>query len=321
MKKYIYLDWNVIQYMKRNIVVAGKFDAEQFNLFVNSYKNKFSFPISEGHLRDLSATYNEETKKYVEEDLSFIRKMSNGLMLGVSHDESEIRPIPADIQDQFRIILNEVHEDSTIKVTGGGSHRIDMSKLSKNSLFRPHLEKNGGIMNDDVMEKTLLDMLDNIDNPDSYKQLRSEVSILQDVINDNDVLLSKDSPYFKKIEAVFKVGQINDLAYLRENFDKIFDSFLAIDGRKRSNLSTGKLIETAYMLLDFTPLFRDRINKKNRPSNMHRDIKNFYFASHAKFYVTEDDATYKKSKFVAKFLGLKVKVVKMDELRHRLTCL
>ena len=63
------------------------------------------------------------------------------------------------------------------------------------------------------------------------------------------------------------------------------------------------------------------INKKNRPSNMHRDLKNLFFASDAKYYVTEDDATYKKSKFVARSLGLPVRVVKMDELRLRLTCL
>ena len=75
------------------------------------------------------------------------------------------------------------------------------------------------------------------------------------------------------------------------------------------------------MLLDFSPLFRDKINNKNRPSNMHRDLKNFFFASDAKYYVTEDDATYKKSKFVAGLLGLPVRVVKMDELRLRLTCL
>ena len=54
---------------------------------------------------------------------------------------------------------------------------------------------------------------------------------------------------------------------------------------------------------------------------MSRDLKNFFYASSAKYYVTEDDATYKKAKFIAKVMGLKVRVVKMDELRQRLTLL
>lgn len=54
---------------------------------------------------------------------------------------------------------------------------------------------------------------------------------------------------------------------------------------------------------------------------MDRDLKNLFFASDAKYYVTEDDATYKKSKFVARSLGLTVRVVKMDELRLKLAFL
>ena len=36
LKKYIYLDWNVIQYMKHEQIVEGKFDAIKFKSFIQS---------------------------------------------------------------------------------------------------------------------------------------------------------------------------------------------------------------------------------------------------------------------------------------------
>jgi len=60
--------------------------------------------------------------------------------------------------------------------------------------------------------------------------------------------------------------------------------------------------------LDFNQNFRDKIKKKNKPSNMLRDIK---------YYITEDDMTYKKSKFVCEALHLKVKILKMNEFINK----
>lgn len=319
LKRYIYLDWNVIQYMKHERVVEGRFDAIQFKSFLQDLKNKYVFPASEGHLKDLAATFQEENRPYIEEDLSFLNEISEGFMLGMRPDES-LMPVKADINAEFNKIINESEVELEFSVEGG-SYQVDMDKLSKTSLLRPFLEKSNGTLNSSVMDSFVKMMWHSIDDPDIYKTLRNEVESLHKTVPMQDTLINKECPYFKRVESFFDIGKISSLQELEDKFEKIQSSFLAIDNRKIEELTKGQKIENAYMLLDFSPLFRDKINKKNRPTNMHRDLKNFFFASDAKYYVTEDDATYKKSKFVAKLLNLSVRVVKMDELRLRLTCL
>lgn len=305
--------------MKHEQVVEGKFDAIKFKSFMQDLKGKYVFPASEGHLKDLAATFKKENWPHIEKDISFLNEISESLMLGVLSDES-LKPVKANIRNEFEKIINErkVEPEFSIK---GGSYQVDMGKLSQESSFRPFLEKNNGVLDVSVMDTFLKMMWDLIDDPDFYKLLRKEVESLHKTIPGQDTIINQESPYFKKIEPFFDIGKINDPEELEEKFEEIQSSFLAIDGRSVDSLTKGQKIQNAYSLLDLSPLFRDKVNKKNRPSNMDRDLKNLFFAFDAKYYVTEDDATYKKSKFVARSLGLPVKIVKMDELRLKLTCL
>ena len=318
LKNYIYLDWNVIQYMKHK-TITNVFDAVKFKEFISELSATYAFPASEGHLRDLASTFNEDNLKYIEDDLAFLKEISKGLMLGINPDES-LTPVEADISSEFEKIKLDTTPYPDIKVTGG-SFKIDMNKLSKDSLFRPLLEKNGGTLDASVMESFIHMMQDSIDNHEIYKKFRIEVSNLKSSFSNNNTVLSKEGPYFKNLEAFIGYFEINDIDLLLKSFSKIQESFLAIDDRKLKSLTKGQKIENAYALLDFHPLFRNKINKKNKPENMYRDLKNLFFASDAIYYVTEDDSSYKKSKFVAKALGLRVRVMKMNELRLKLTCI
>ena len=139
LKKYIYFDWNIIQYIKHEKVVDGSFNAVEFKSFLQHLKSRYVFPASEGHLKDLSATFKKENLPYIEEDLSFLNEISSGFMLGILPDESLI-PVKADIKVEFEKILNksEVNMEFSIK---GGSYQVDMDKLSRKSPFHPFLEK------------------------------------------------------------------------------------------------------------------------------------------------------------------------------------
>lgn len=302
--------------------ITDEFDAVKFKEFIIELSGKYAFPASDGHLRDLASSFKEGNQKYIKEDLDFLIEVSKGLMLGFRPDES-LTPINADICGKFEeIILEQKNTNLEVKVeVTGGSYKIDMDKLSKNSLFRPFLEKSDGYLTASVMEDFIYLIQESIDNPEIYKAFRLEVSNLKSSLLSNDTVLDKSSEYFKKLEAFMDFYEINDISDLLENFPKMQESFLAIDDRRLECLTKNQKIEIAYLLLDFHPLFRDKINKKNRPENMRRDLTNFFFASDAKYYVTEDHSTYKKSKFVSEALGLKVKVMKMNELRLNLTCI
>lgn len=318
-RNYIYLDWNVIQYLKHGRVADGKFDAVKFKLFMQELKGKYLFPASEGHLRDLSASFKMENWPRIEEDLSFLAEISEGFMLAICPDE-KIIAVKADVNAEFKKIINESKAQPNYTITGD-SYRVDMNKLSRESLFRPFLEKNNGVLDAVVMGNALEMVFDSMDDSDFYKRFRSEVESVRAVFGNQESIINIESIYFKNLEAIFKIWEISDAEDLMRNFNRILSSFLSINGRVLEDMKRGEKIEVAYSLLDYSPLFRDRVNKKNRPSNMHRDVKNLFFASDGKYYVTEDDATYKKSRFITRLLNLPVRVVKMDELRLRLTCM
>ncbi|MEY8214344.1 MAG: hypothetical protein RPR97_07645 [Colwellia sp.] len=306
--------------MKHERVVSDKFDAIKFRAFVDEFKGKYKFPASEGHLCDLASTFKSGNEEYIKEDLDFLGDISNGIMLGIQDADEKLILIKGDIKEQFKEVALDNDPEPVFSVTGE-SHEVNMQALPSGSLLRPLLEKNSGIIDSKLMEDFLGSIWENIDNPEFYKKFRVEIANLSDTFSKTDTILSQESSYFKRIEAFMKIGEISDLNILADKFCDIFVSFLAIDDKKLENLKLGEKIQSAYAILDFSPLFRDKINKKNKPSNMYRDIKNLIFASGAKYYVTEDDATYKKSKFILKALNVKTRVVKMDELRFALMAL
>lgn len=316
MKNYIYLDWNVIQYIKHE-TVNKNLDAKKFKEHINALSKIYVFPISEGHLRDLSSGYSIDNK-YITEDLTFIKQLSNNLMLGVA-DAEKIVPVTADASVEFSKIIEEVQPELDIKVTGDAV-KIDMEKLPINSLFRASLEKNNNTLSTQTMSDFIEEMWELRDDPDFYKKFREETSKIKTAFKKSNTVLNQQTDYFERLSSFLNFFSITDPDELKDKFNDILISFLSIDGRNLNSLTKGEKIEIAYGLLDIHPLFRDKITKKNRPGNLGRDIKHLFFASDAKYYITEDDATYKKSAFIAKVLKLKVKIMKMDELRLRVHC-
>ena len=66
-KKYIYLDWNVIQYMKHDTII-NEINGTEFKILVKKLSKKYVFPWSEGHLQDLLISFKPSNLRYVEED-------------------------------------------------------------------------------------------------------------------------------------------------------------------------------------------------------------------------------------------------------------
>lgn len=75
MKKYIYLDWNVVKYLRENREDEKFHDAELFSLLC-SLKNRYIFPYSIYHIQDRFSNYNPDYEKEISEDLCFFEKLS-----------------------------------------------------------------------------------------------------------------------------------------------------------------------------------------------------------------------------------------------------
>lgn len=319
--KYIYLDWNVFQYMKQETVLEKKsINGLEFKELVKRISNKYTFPYSEGHLKDLSISQAE----YIAEDLEFIKTISKNNILGFIDDEKiVIQKDYIDIKTFFNQLKesskDELEQEINLDITSNTCYEIAVNEMDENNLLKPFIEQNNGILDDKVFSKFIMMMYQNIDNPDFYKKFRIQVDQLKkNFESTTNTLIDKDSRYYSELIAFLSFMVENDMNNMKENFHKTMISFLNIDKKRIfEDLTIGAKIELAYSLLDYNQHFRDKINKKNRPTNMFRDIKHLHFASDAKYYITEDNTTYKKSKFVSEVLGLNVKVLKMNELVNK----
>ncbi|MCD9527570.1 hypothetical protein [Photobacterium carnosum] len=309
---YVYLDWNVIQYMK-HATVQDSINGPEFLELVNKLSKKYKFPFSEGHLKDLAISLKPENKDHITADLDYLNALSQGYALGIIEDNESIIPTQqVDIYQFFEDIVSKIQLEPEINVTGG-SYAIGTELLSKKSVFSPLLEENNGVLDSSVMSKMLQNLWISMDDHNFYKSFRLQVAELKNKFENVDTVIDQNSEYFKKIVPFLEFMTTEDLTNIVSDFEPVLTSFLSIDGRSIKGMTVGKKIEIGYMLLDYHPKLRDKVNKKNRPSNIARDCKNLFFASQANYYVTEDKATFKKSEFICKALSLKVKVVSMSD--------
>lgn len=319
MKKYIYLDWNVIQHIKhKNKIEKKLIDGEKFGTLIENIRNRYIFPFSEAHLRDLSISKEE----YYDEDLKFLSKLSDDYVLGFLSEEKIIYKKHQNIKNFFLETIEEQKkekeevENMEMEYYMPTSFDIDVDKIPKEYIMKDFLKENNGVLDTKVIPSLLNHLKENMDNPKIYKQFRNSVTMIKKMIEINsNTVIDQKSRYFKKIIPFLDFILMDNIEIIKKDFIDIMKSFLAInDSRIYEAMPTGAKIELAYSLLDYNPNFRDSIDKKNRLYNILRDLKHFHFASHAKYYITEDEMTYKKSKFVSVVLGLKVKVLSMDEL-------
>ncbi|MBL5862159.1 hypothetical protein JBO49_16260 [Serratia fonticola] len=310
---YIYLDWNVIQYMKHS-TIQKSIDGPAFYDLVKKLSKKYRFPFSEGHLRDLSISFKPENNENIKNDLEYLNILSQGYALGITKQDEliVITKKNIDIHTFFKDIILEQQVAPEFEIAGN-SYSVNMTTLPKDDLFRPFLEGSGGVLNPDVMSQFINELLLHMDDPDFYKKFRNQIANMKSNLGRKDTILSKDSNYYKGLIPFFDFITSESADSYIDNFEDVIISFCSINGRCFDTMTVGEKIEMTYMLLDFHPNYRDKVNKKNRPSNIGRDCKNLYFASQAKYYVTEDSSAFRKATFVCKALSLRVKVTSMSD--------
>lgn len=315
--KFIYLDWNVIQYVKHGIK-NEKFNGPDFLKLMKKIGKRYKFPFSDGHLRDLARSVRPENKEEVQKDLDFLEEISQGYAVSNSTNGDPLMQVPRGVaRDHLEFILQEKKFDpEDIKISITPQH-IDTDTLKKSDFGYSAIISEGGTLNEKSISLMLADMAKCKDDPDLYKKLRKNIQALKENFRERDTVISKESAYFKSFEPFLDWVIAEDLSEVRDKFSAALTAFSAISHEVFAEQPIEKKIQISYILLDFNPLFSEKINKKNTHSNIQRDMNNLLFAKDAQYFVTEDGGTYEKAKEVASALGLNVRVVRMNELVHR----
>lgn len=273
--EYIYLDWNVIQYMKHS-TIAPSIHGPDFRAQVKRLSKRFKFPFSEGHLRDLAKSFNQNNKENVDLDLAFLKEIANGYALGVEDQTEKIHLIEdVNINEFFNGIVAEIQSEPTFNISGE-SYSIDMESLPRNDLLRPFLENNNGNLDATVMTEFLQNLWQKKDDPEFYRSFRDQVAKIKENFEKRETVIDKNSKYFNEILPLLEFLTAKDPESYIPDFHLIIHSFCAINKRNHATLKMGEKIELAYMVLDFHPSYREKIDKKNKPSNVGRDCKNLF---------------------------------------------
>ena len=319
-KQYILLDWNVIKYLKKPRDDADK----DFLIILDRLRKRFEFPFCEAHLRDLAKSYSEENESFVEDDLLFLQRLSHDTAIGIQDHDHKLILVKFSASKLFKEIIetpstspsfaSEIHPQSIF--------RVDMDALRSNHPMRAHLEKANGIYSPNIMMDFLNNMFNSIfDEVDDYKRFREQIKHIKDDLttnNQNLGLYPSDIQYkdhlLKHLMPFINSLDIEDEKELAQIWRNVISEFLQFSSE---NIPFGLLISSAYYMLDFHPLFREKLNKKNKLGNIIRDSNIAYFASSGKFFVTEDKSCYKKSTFLFRAFDLNVKVLSMEEFRQK----
>jgi len=202
MKKYIYLDWNVIQFIKKKTYIEEKsIDGERFGNLVEKLKKRYVFPFSEAHLRDLSISKEE----YHDEDLDFLYKISDNNVLGFDDNENLMSQNHLNIKDVFSFILDKQKkeeqdlENVKINYFMPNSFEVDLNKVTEDNILKPFIEQNSGILDTKVFIAFLEYSKENMNDHKFYKQFRNNVASLKKMYQKNDTIINQESIYFKKL--------------------------------------------------------------------------------------------------------------------------
>lgn len=274
---FIYLDWNVVKALKEK--TANPF----FSVAIRTLKKQFIIPFSFAHLCDLQKKMSKENMMFIEADLEFFNRLSGGYMLGRDNNDFGLKK---------QNILQKYNEVTISKQTQYPSFNISQEMVEK--------IKEVGVT--------------------TFFQDRKNVQLFPVIAMSAFSRFDCNDEVYKVIREVFSLNPPEEVAYFKElqkpdinqeNLKIIVENVLNSFQPQESTLHDKMRI--AYLLLDFNQSCREKINKKTNFTNIYTDSEHMLNASFAKYYITQDKKTRKKTKLVYEAYGINTEVYSIDE--------
>lgn len=311
--KYIYLDWNVIKYMKEPRLNKGELDKE-FKDTVFKLKKKYKFPYSYAHIKDRANRYLEEYHEQVKEDFEFAETVNDTICVGIDRDRLIL--VKETMQTCFNEYLPKLRKEvSSIDGSFPFTFYVNMDKIDEAHPMYEFLRERNGEISRKGMEEFLQGLYSVIfEDNRKYKQLRDYVNnfdfehgIAQEYSFEELVYIDKLLYHMFPFLDSFK----DDESTLLKKWSTIANRWFSFNNKEpRMDL----LLTQGYSLLDMHPLFKEKLKKgKNTLDNIIRDGNHCFYASGAKYFISEDVNTRKKTAFLYRAYGIKTKVVSEQE--------
>lgn len=293
--RIIYIDWNIFQDIKHNRQVIGLKECLD-----QAKKRGYIIPYSSAHLEDISRSDNS---KYIAEDLKWIEAITGNYCLAYNEkDEKDFwlmnkkpEKIKQETKSQYHLKKILVFEP----------YCVNMNCLQESNILFPYLKRNNNIMSSELLVEIIYDLYYTIfDDPNIEKKFRNSIHELRK-LNEPAFPYMKDFPIWKYL--------FSNQEILKEHFIEIMESFLYLSNKKLDTLPFGETITTAYDILNFFPVFAEKINNKNNIHNTSSDSAHTYWATSSKYFITNDKHLLKKACFIYNVFGIKTKIYMKDD--------
>lgn len=318
---YIYLDWNVFKYMKDNRSQYKELDRE-FSHLINTIKRRYRIPISLAHIQDRMNRFSVKHIEDVKDDFTFVDSVCKGdFICDIPNKNNQLGLVKVDIKNCYIEYMNEMKnsQNDIDFVSFISDCTFDLNSLNPSHPMYCYLRDNHGIMKDFnvFLEKMYKDIFEenglyaNLRNYIRQFEIdRAEFYVLDlTELCELDRLLYHITPFLLS----FKYDSIDKL---RDIWKKIANRFFSYN---ENNPSIELLLVQGYALLDMHPFFKKEKlkKKKNTLDNIIRDGSHCYYASKAKYFVSEDEAIRAKASFLYSVYDIKTKVLSEQELLYK----
>ncbi len=200
---------------------------------------------------------------------------------------------------------------------------IDLNQVDEKFLFYGKLDDTCGYVDKQKFASIAKELvLSAYTDAKIYEKLRksfvSDTSFNRtlDLNQVNDQYTNRIDEHFYKLREAFKI--IGDEERLAEKWKEAVIDAISINYEVNEK-SLPELMAISYDVLDLHPDFYEPLKGKNCFDNIYRDGKNVWYASKAKYFVSEDKNTRRKAKFIYKVFEEKVKVCSIEEFVKKMS--
>lgn len=231
--RYVYLDSNVIQYMKHGRRTETS-DGREFRKLVAALSRRYVFPFSQAHLLDLlpAGELIREHRSHIEHDLEFLNAISHGFALQILSDGHIVPSQEVSIHQFFHELMEDTKDVSTSDLQiSGGVAPVNLDLMARDNPLRPILEENGGTMDVTVMRRFIEKVADSFNDPEFHKHFRRSVIAYKDYPDASYEPLAGWS-FLKQMEPFGAFLAESDPSSLAELFTGAVQSFLSITNNR-----------------------------------------------------------------------------------------
>ena len=298
----IYLDWNIITHLKDD-------NNRDLYMYLLTNKDKFIFPYSKAHIKDLLVS-KDANNNYYEQDFQSLTEICEHHLL--EHEQNINNPYPYKCYPKDYLEIKnaelELFSSGFSKCTfykfldeNGLNPDYFMSILKKEKIepfVIPLINKTIGNLAD--LFSLIFEYGPTLFNDKKIpKQIQSYIQATTIDSQYRKIQGSNSTNIFKELDAVVFPQTNKNFAELIEN---------PIAERSKSNL---ELFTSLYLTLNLSGFFSD---KNRNLQNIYTDSEHAYYASSCDFFVSNDSRLREKTDAIYRQYNIQTKIISSDEL-------